>query len=107
MKAVVYTRYGGPDVLRLTDADTPVPGDGQELVKVPWQTPPASSGRCRLRHPVAVTPPESGRASRGTGRAGRGTGRRVGVPLGAYTWHLVHHSPHLTLALLKASSCPA
>ena len=34
MKAVVCTRYGGPDVLRLTDADTPVPGDGQVLVKV-------------------------------------------------------------------------
>ena len=34
MKAVVYTRYGGPDVLRLADADTPVPGDGQVLVKV-------------------------------------------------------------------------
>jgi NADPH:quinone reductase-like Zn-dependent oxidoreductase len=34
MKAVVYTRYGDPDVLRLTDADTPVPGDGQVLVKV-------------------------------------------------------------------------
>jgi NADPH:quinone reductase-like Zn-dependent oxidoreductase len=34
MKAVVYTRYGGPEVLRLTDADTPVPGDGQVLVKV-------------------------------------------------------------------------
>ncbi len=34
MKAVVYTRYGGPDVLRLTDADTPVPGNGQVLVKV-------------------------------------------------------------------------
>ena len=34
MKAVVYTRYGGPNVLRLTDADTPVPGDGQVLVKV-------------------------------------------------------------------------
>ena len=34
MKAVVYTRYGGLDVLRLTDADTPVPGDGQVLVKV-------------------------------------------------------------------------
>jgi NADPH:quinone reductase-like Zn-dependent oxidoreductase len=34
MKAVVYTRYGGPDVLRLTDADIPVPGDGQVLVKV-------------------------------------------------------------------------
>ena len=34
MKAVVYTRYGGPDVLRLTDVDTPAPGDGQVLVKV-------------------------------------------------------------------------
>ncbi len=34
MKAVVYTRYGGPEVLRLTDADTPVPGDGQVLVQV-------------------------------------------------------------------------
>ena len=34
MKAVVYARYGGPDALRLTDADTPVPGDGQVLVKV-------------------------------------------------------------------------
>jgi NADPH:quinone reductase-like Zn-dependent oxidoreductase len=34
MKAVVYTRYGPPDVLRLTDVDIPVPGDGQVLVKV-------------------------------------------------------------------------
>jgi NADPH:quinone reductase-like Zn-dependent oxidoreductase len=33
MKAVVHTRYGGPDVLRLTDADTPAPGDGQVLVQ--------------------------------------------------------------------------
>jgi NADPH:quinone reductase-like Zn-dependent oxidoreductase len=31
MKAVVYARYGGPDVLRLTDADAPVPGDGRPL----------------------------------------------------------------------------
>ena len=34
MKAVVYPRYGGPDVLRLTDADIQGPGDGQVLVKV-------------------------------------------------------------------------
>src|SRR3974390_482381 len=33
MKAVVYTRYGGPGVLRLTDVDTPVPGEGQGLGK--------------------------------------------------------------------------
>jgi NADPH:quinone reductase-like Zn-dependent oxidoreductase len=34
MKAVVYTRYGPPDVLRLTDVPTPAPGDGEVLVKV-------------------------------------------------------------------------
>jgi NADPH:quinone reductase-like Zn-dependent oxidoreductase len=34
MKAVVYTRYGSPDQLRYADVDTPVPGDGQVLVKV-------------------------------------------------------------------------
>jgi NADPH:quinone reductase-like Zn-dependent oxidoreductase len=34
MKAVVYTRYGPPDVLRLTDVDTPVPARDQVLVKV-------------------------------------------------------------------------
>ena len=34
MKAVVCARYGPPEVLRLTDVDTPVPGDGQVLVKV-------------------------------------------------------------------------
>jgi NADPH:quinone reductase-like Zn-dependent oxidoreductase len=34
MKAVVYTRYGPPDVLRLMDVDTPAPGDDQVLVQV-------------------------------------------------------------------------
>jgi NADPH:quinone reductase-like Zn-dependent oxidoreductase len=34
MKAVVYTRYGPPDVLRLTDVQTPVPRDDEVLVKV-------------------------------------------------------------------------
>jgi NADPH:quinone reductase-like Zn-dependent oxidoreductase len=34
MKAVVYSRYGPPDVLRLAEVDTPTPGDGQVLVKV-------------------------------------------------------------------------
>lgn len=34
MKAIIQTRYGGPDVLRLADVDTPAPGDDEVLVRV-------------------------------------------------------------------------
>ena len=34
MKAIVYDRYGSPDVLRLDDIATPTPGRGQVLVRV-------------------------------------------------------------------------
>lgn len=34
MKAVVYNRYGPPDVLRVTDVDTPTPTGDQVLVRV-------------------------------------------------------------------------
>ncbi|MBL4811018.1 MAG: NAD(P)-dependent alcohol dehydrogenase [Rhodobacteraceae bacterium] len=34
MKAVVYKRYGGPEVLRLTDIAVPEPGKGQVRVRV-------------------------------------------------------------------------
>jgi len=34
MKAVVYSEYGGPEVLRLTDVETPAQGPNEVLVKV-------------------------------------------------------------------------
>ncbi|HZM84204.1 MAG TPA: NAD(P)-dependent alcohol dehydrogenase [Candidatus Limnocylindrales bacterium] len=34
MKAVVYTRYGSPDVLEVTEIPTPSPGEGEVLVKI-------------------------------------------------------------------------
>ena len=34
MKAVVYTKYGPPDVLQLTDVETPTPRDNEMLVRV-------------------------------------------------------------------------
>src|SRR5262245_3296292 len=42
VKAVVYTRYGSPDVLQLAEVDKPVPKENEVLVKVhavsinPW-----------------------------------------------------------------------
>jgi NADPH:quinone reductase-like Zn-dependent oxidoreductase len=34
MKAIVYDRYGSPDVLRMEDVERPIPGDNEVLVKV-------------------------------------------------------------------------
>jgi NADPH:quinone reductase-like Zn-dependent oxidoreductase len=34
MRAVVYDRYGSPDVLRLADVERPVPTDNEVLVRV-------------------------------------------------------------------------
>ncbi len=34
MKAIVYTRYGGPEVLQLSYVEKPVPGDKEVLVRV-------------------------------------------------------------------------
>lgn len=34
MKAVIYTKYGGPEVLQVKDVERPSPGDNEVLIKV-------------------------------------------------------------------------
>ncbi|GGN91741.1 alcohol dehydrogenase [Actinoplanes lobatus] len=47
MKAVVYTRYGDPDVLHLTDVPAPLPGEREILIRV--RAAEATKSDCELR----------------------------------------------------------
>jgi NADPH:quinone reductase-like Zn-dependent oxidoreductase len=47
MRAIVYTEYGPPDVLRLVELEKPVPADDEVLVRI--RAASVSSGDCEVR----------------------------------------------------------
>lgn len=54
MKAMVYRRYGGPEVLELADVARPTPGDGEVLVKVHASSINAADYRMMRADPFLV-----------------------------------------------------
>lgn len=89
MKAIVLTRYGGPEALELRDVPEPIPGAGQVLVRVraasvndwDWEIVQGRSPLIRLLHGLAgprVRVPGCDVAGRVEAAGGGVTGLRAG-----------------------------
>src|SRR3954467_1894816 len=87
MRAVTFTEYGGPEVLRVADAEEPHAGPGQVRIAVraagvnpiDWK---ARSGVLREMMPVSFPAIDGREAAGGVGeraRGGAGVGRGGGV----------------------------
>lgn len=62
MKAIVYTKFGPPDVLQLQEVEKPTPKDNEVLIKIvattvvkedpDWRSSPGINGFLKSRNPI-------------------------------------------------------